>query len=513
MRGYFHLDTLKNSIRETLVRKLFWSFISFSIFTMFIQVFVSGLVISHEYPKDNLSRYIYLIAFSIFFFMSVVSPFMYIMMVVVCKPFEDFFGWVKESNFKNHIEVPDNTPRDLIPLYGIVNLAVDDLEHAHQVMIESEKNKAVSTTIQTIEHEVRKPLDAMQSLFHFLTSKRSLDEKISILEKYIPRIELSLEDAESLMNNVSGFASDIQLETTCVPLNEVIKLTLESFFISGKEKFIIFEYDQVEKFDIHVDLHKMRLVFKNLISNAYEEMENGGKIKFSAKKTSGDFIQVCILNSGSFIDEENIKRIFDLHFTTKKQGRGIGLVLTRKIVRDHGGEISCISRREEGTAFFIKIPGKERVSYNKNQMHSNNKKLTLSSVKNEGEVNALPLFKRALLVVDDDTLYLDYLTKMFTEICPDLNVITATNHNSAKHIIDKMEIFAALVDYDLGDTRINGISIIKYLNAENSSKVTSWLHTSLRNKDVHEQAIKAGANSVCLKPIREKDINRLLNTK
>ncbi len=72
-------------------------------------------------------------------------------------------------------------------------------------------------------------------------------------------------------------------------------------------------------------------------------------------KTKGQFVQICIADTGCGIAQENSDRIFDRYFTTKKEGTGLGLAVVERIVKAHGGFVSVKSKPGKGTSFFVNL--------------------------------------------------------------------------------------------------------------------------------------------------------------
>ena len=104
-----------------------------------------------------------------------------------------------------------------------------------------------------------------------------------------------------------------------------------------------------------LDINQIRQVFLNLLVNAMDASREGGKIKISARQIDGAF-RITISDTGMGIPEADLSKIFDLFFTTKEKGTGIGLAICRKIIEDHGGTIVVRSAVGAGTSVQIKLP-------------------------------------------------------------------------------------------------------------------------------------------------------------
>ena len=127
-------------------------------------------------------------------------------------------------------------------------------------------------------------------------------------------------------------------------LERTIKLTIDSDF--GGE--------------VSWDQQQIRQVLMNLIQNSVDAMTDakleGGSIRISTSALEFDEIEIDVTDSGPGIPEAIQRRIFDLYFTTKAQGTGIGLSLVHRIVQEHGGTISVESAAGSGTTFRIRLP-------------------------------------------------------------------------------------------------------------------------------------------------------------
>jgi signal transduction histidine kinase len=93
----------------------------------------------------------------------------------------------------------------------------------------------------------------------------------------------------------------------------------------------------------------------NIVVNALEAMPKGGELRFESS-IEGEEVQIRIADSGSGIPPEKRDKIFQLYFTTKKKGSGIGLAMTFRIVQLHNGKIDFVSEPGKGTAFLLRFP-------------------------------------------------------------------------------------------------------------------------------------------------------------
>jgi signal transduction histidine kinase len=106
-----------------------------------------------------------------------------------------------------------------------------------------------------------------------------------------------------------------------------------------------------------VDQELLRNCILNFINNAAQAMNDGGIIRLGAVlDVGGDRVRLTFSDQGSGIAQEDIAKIFQPYFTTKDVGIGLGLAITERIIKEHGGEILVESSRGQGTTFTVLLP-------------------------------------------------------------------------------------------------------------------------------------------------------------
>ena len=104
------------------------------------------------------------------------------------------------------------------------------------------------------------------------------------------------------------------------------------------------------------DENQMKQALINIVQNAIEALEKNGEIKIKVKETSAREIEIRISDNGPGMPEETRKNIFNLYFTTKAQGTGIGMSIVQRIIFEHGGVITVDSEKGKGVVFSIRMP-------------------------------------------------------------------------------------------------------------------------------------------------------------
>jgi signal transduction histidine kinase len=100
-------------------------------------------------------------------------------------------------------------------------------------------------------------------------------------------------------------------------------------------------------------------VLVNLITNAVDAMPDGGRLQITStygESSFGEFVKLCVSDTGAGIDENTLHKICEPFFTTKTRGTGLGLALCRKIIDAHKGSLNIRSKLNEGTTVEIFLP-------------------------------------------------------------------------------------------------------------------------------------------------------------
>lgn len=181
---------------------------------------------------------------------------------------------------------------------------------------------------------------------------------------------IDIEDASKIARNLTHQLLDIFKESEFIiqeipNLNQLIKNNV-NFSLKGSKSSVVFEIDQ-NLWGIRGDSAKISLVIQNLLINADQSMKEGGILVIETSNITlkpeniydldeGDYVCVHIIDEGEGIPTNNQKKLFNLFFTTKSKGSGIGLSISKRIIKDHNGYIGFKSNIREGSDFFFLLP-------------------------------------------------------------------------------------------------------------------------------------------------------------
>jgi len=231
----------------------------------------------------------------------------------------------------------------------------DELLKAEKQVFHAEKLASIGRLASGVAHEINNPLNGIKNC---LFSIKRENEISSMSEKYIELAEEGLNNIESVVRKLLGFARKQSDEKVDINLNTEISKVLELLNYRLNKDDILLQLKLDKNLpDILGDALLIQEVLMNLLLNAYDAIQNKGIISIETKYDR-DFVKLTIKDNGSGISEKDLDKIFEPFFSTKEQGKGTGLGLSVvvSIVQSLNGEISVKSENNKGTEFLIVFP-------------------------------------------------------------------------------------------------------------------------------------------------------------
>ncbi|MEK0319682.1 MAG: HAMP domain-containing sensor histidine kinase [Nitrosopumilus sp.] len=221
------------------------------------------------------------------------------------------------------------------------------VENKTAELVKSERLATIGTMASRIAHDLKQPLTIMQTYADMLTPEiiSKLDYKDK--EKWF-RLQNSILDMNRIIEDVLDFARTTEIKKKKSSFLRILRLAMNNVKFSYGVTINLPENDV----SINCDARKMDGVLSNLLNNAVHALDEQGEIDVTVS-TDSKFVIIQVKDSGPGIPPENLEKIFEPMFTTKKTGTGLGLVICKSIVEQHGGSISVTNKP---TTFTIKLP-------------------------------------------------------------------------------------------------------------------------------------------------------------
>lgn len=232
---------------------------------------------------------------------------------------------------------------------------IEQLQKLNEQLIRTEKLAAMGTLSAGVAHEVNNPLASISSLIQMMQAKQTLDERT---QENLKLISSQIQRITQVTRDMMDFARARPAAKSLVNINEIIETSLRlASFDKSFQKLALEKNLSENDLETLADSDQLQQVFLNLFLNARDAMPDGGRL-FIETTQNGKDIKIEISDSGSGIDEKNIKKIFDPFFTTKPAGKGtgLGLAVCYGIITAHGGKIEVTKNQNGGTSFVTTLP-------------------------------------------------------------------------------------------------------------------------------------------------------------
>jgi len=253
--------------------------------------------------------------------------------------------------------------RDFVSVGRII--LVDDITERVSLetqLAQADKLSSIGLLAAGVAHEINTPLAVISSYAQMLSKQLKGDQRLGpVLEKITQQSFRAAEIANGLLN----FSRTSTTEFRDTNLNQVIRDTLSLLEHQFKTAKIVLDLELAEELPaIHGNPGKLQQVFLNLLLNAKEAMPNGGRLRVATEANGRhNYVGALVADSGSGIEPEHLKRIYDPFFTTKttpkpgdRRGTGLGLSVSYGIIQEHAGKIHVESAVGAGTTFHLEFP-------------------------------------------------------------------------------------------------------------------------------------------------------------
>ncbi|MBL7128909.1 MAG: PAS domain-containing protein [Ignavibacteria bacterium] len=244
---------------------------------------------------------------------------------------------------------------DNLDSYTLVIRDVTEIRTMEKQIIQREKLVAMGELASGVAHEIRNPLNTINMVAQRYEKEYAdkLDSKEFISITKVLRSET--ERVNEIIQQFLRFARPPKLNISKVSSVEFINEIKDVMDVQANSNSIKLIVKTEGEIDLNIDFKQMKQAVINLLKNAIEASKPGDKVEFLySTKIDKNIFEIS--DSGSGIPKENIDKIFNLYFTTKSNGTGLGLGIVQQIVSQHGGTITVESKIGKGSKFIIELP-------------------------------------------------------------------------------------------------------------------------------------------------------------
>jgi signal transduction histidine kinase len=232
-----------------------------------------------------------------------------------------------------------------------LSIALDN-KRIIQNLKEQENIAAIGSFASGIIHNLKNPIDGLRMIIEIL---RNDVEDNDPRKEYIDELYSGIIELKERLIHTFDFINhgDDMIEE--VSVGSVIEKILENYDHSNYSPFEL----QIEEgeYIIKGDEEQLTFAFENIIQNAVEASDLTKPIRIILNRSSNkEMIVIRVLDEGKGIPDKDLDKIFNMFYSTRGKSRGLGLTLTRNIVKNHNGFINVVSQEHEGTEFKIVLP-------------------------------------------------------------------------------------------------------------------------------------------------------------
>lgn len=228
--------------------------------------------------------------------------------------------------------------------------------HVEDQVRRMERFMGLGSLAAGLHHEIKNPLAALSLHVQLLEEQLDTIEESDEVQQMLCVIKTEMNRVGAVLEGFRDFASVDQL--SCQPLSIVDLIEQQRSLVKPRADRqgiqVVLQISEQLPATISADSVRVEQVLLNLMLNAIEAMPGGGELTITVTADGND-IRVAVSDTGSGISPSARDKIFDAYFTTKNHGTGMGLALSDKIIRQHGGTLN-FSTSDHGTTFEFTLP-------------------------------------------------------------------------------------------------------------------------------------------------------------
>ncbi len=227
-----------------------------------------------------------------------------------------------------------------------------ELRASQEKLVHAERLAVMGKFASGIAHEIRNPLGVIDSSVYYL--KLLLQDADEETRQQFDRIKLNVTKCTTIIQNLQNLTKMKGPQKVRLDIAAVIADGLAASHVPPSVKVV--QQVAAGEFWVDADREQLVMVFRNIVTNAVQAMQNAGTLGVTHGKTEDGGIEVAFEDSGPGIAPENLEKLFQPFFSTKEKGFGVGLPICQMIIEKHGGTLKAQSEAGQGAAFIVRLP-------------------------------------------------------------------------------------------------------------------------------------------------------------
>lgn len=225
---------------------------------------------------------------------------------------------------------------------------------------EAEHLSGIAQLAKSIAHEIRNPLNFISLSIDHLKKKYMPqgNEDKAQFETLIVSIKHEIQRLNKLVGDFLEYGKPMRLSLQVIDLGNLIGEVLELVRAKAEKDGIRITYRNGEIPVLSVDPELIKTCIFNIILNAFQAMPEGGDLTVITETSNGK-AHIIVEDTGEGVSKENMQKLFDPFFSTKRTGLGLGLAMTKRVVEEHGGKADFQSTEGKGSVMTISLPIRE----------------------------------------------------------------------------------------------------------------------------------------------------------
>ena len=246
--------------------------------------------------------------------------------------------------------------------YAIILRDITESRRTAEKTIESERLNALTLLAAGVAHEIGNPLNSLNIHLQLIERQaRKLDgEERAELEQSIRIARGEIGRLDSIVTQFLRAIRPSKPQLRAENINGIVEEAIRFFAPEIQARDIVVETELRPDLPLlQIDRDQMKQAFYNIIKNSFEAMKRRGILRIRSAMDDAH-VRVIFTDTGGGMSAEALSRVFEPYYTTKTSGSGLGLLIVRRIVREHGGELAIESTEGKGLTLTIRLPFKDQ---------------------------------------------------------------------------------------------------------------------------------------------------------